>query len=186
MQTVRTVYAWICRIEHALSMIAMVGTTLLIFAAAVLRTFNWPLNAALEISQFLFAWCVFLSADVALREDRLIRLDMLTARLPRKYEFLLSVFSYSVILIFLIAMAYYGYILTYRTRVRSFLGMPNFSYAWVTLSLPFASTLMIITTTLKLRGFFRRRPAPAAAAGPASGFQSPETAGKAGNPQNDL
>ncbi|MCL2000426.1 MAG: TRAP transporter small permease subunit [Planctomycetes bacterium] len=162
MHILRKTYDFICRIEHTLSMMTMVGTTLLIFVAAVLRSLNWPLNAALEISQFLFAWCVFLSADVALREDRLIRLDMLTSKLPKKIELSLLILSYLIILAFLVAMAYYGYILTYRTRVRSFLGMPNFSYAWVTLSLPFASTLMTITTILKLRDFFRQLLPPAA------------------------
>lgn len=137
-------------------MLLLSTSTALIFVSAILRAVRRPLNASLEISLFLFAWCVFLSADVGLREDRLIRLDMVTIRLPIKIQHLLSIVSYTLILGFLLYMARYGFELTYKSRIRTFQGIPDFSYAWVNISFPIASVLMSITTILKIRGFFKQ------------------------------
>lgn len=160
MKTIKAFYAWVCRVETGLAMLLLCVSTALIFVAAIMRYLGRPMNASLEISLFLFAWCVFLSADVGLREDRLVRLDMLTMRLPRKAQHLLSILSYSIILVFLFAMTWFGFILSWKTRVRTFQGIPNFSYTWVTVSLPIAAILMIVTTCIKIRGFYRQMANP--------------------------
>lgn len=155
MTALKKFYAWVCRVELTIAMINLCVSTGLIFVSAIMRYLRMPINWSLEISLFLFAWCVFLSADVSLREDRLVRLDMLTSRLPKRVEHFLSLLSYSIIILFLFAMVYYGFILSWKTRVRTFLGIPNFSYTWVTLSLPVAALLMIVSTSIKLHGFYR-------------------------------
>ncbi len=149
-------YARLCRVELALAMVTLCMSTLLIFVAAIMRSLSRPMNWSLEISLFLFAWCVFLSADVGLREDKLVNLDMVTTRLPIKIQHCLSILSYSLIFVFLVAMIWFGAILSYKTRVRTFQGIPNFSYTWITISLPVACVLMLVTTSIKIRGFYRR------------------------------
>jgi TRAP-type C4-dicarboxylate transport system permease small subunit len=49
----------------------------------------------------------------------------------------------------------YGLWLSYTTRLRTFQGIPGFSYTWVTLSVPIGCALMLITATLKLKAFWR-------------------------------
>ncbi len=136
-------------------MVTLVASTLLIFASSIMRYIGKPINWSLEISLFLFAWCVFLSADAALRENRLVSLDLITGKLPPRLRLALLILSYAIIFVFLVTMSYYGFILSYRTRARAFQGIPNFSYTWVTLSMPVASLLMMISTGGKIRALCR-------------------------------
>jgi TRAP-type transport system small permease protein len=39
--------------------------------------------------------------------------------------------------------------------VRSFQGIPEVSYSWVTMSLPVGAALLLVTTALKIRDEFR-------------------------------
>lgn len=148
----------ICRnargFERAIAMILLVCATLLIFVSAVMRYAGVPLNWSLELSLFMFAWCVFLSADVALREDRMVNLDLFVNLLPKRAKSALAVLCLTVILAFLAVLAGYGFGFAWKTRVRTFHGI-DFSYAWVTASLPIASLLMGITAVGKLRGHWR-------------------------------
>ena len=41
--------------------------------------------------------------------------------------------------------------LAWTSRVRSFQGIPEISYSWVTMSLPVGAALLLITTLLKVR-----------------------------------
>lgn len=155
-------YLAVCRAEATVAKLALLASTFLIFASSLARYINRPMNWSLEISMFIFAWCVFLSADVALRNDRMVNLDLLVKRLPRRAQDVMSVLVYALILAFLAVLIYYGFSLSWKTRVRSFHGV-DFSYAWVTLSLPVAATLMSVTAFLKLRERCRRLLAPAGA-----------------------
>jgi TRAP-type C4-dicarboxylate transport system permease small subunit len=66
----------------------------------------------------------------------------------------MSLLVHAMMLVFLFLIAYQGFILSYKTRVRMFHGIP-FSYTWVTLSLPVAAVLMSTTVINKMRGFYR-------------------------------
>ena len=50
---------------------------------------------------------------------------------------------------------YTGILLSYVSRARSFQGIPEVSYSWVTMSLPVGGGLLLITTLLKLREAMR-------------------------------
>lgn len=146
-------------VETYIAAACMASSTLIMFLGAVLRGFKHPINWSLDISLFLFAWCVFLSADVAMKHSRLVNVDMLISHLPARVRKVLAVFCYLTILVFLIAMVIVGAKLTWTTRIRTFQGIPGFSYAWVTLSLPVGFALMTGTVVNKLRHmlFDRRR-----------------------------
>lgn len=152
----KRIYAKVCQVELSVAMFTLVACTFLIFLAAIMRYFARPINWSMDIAMFLFSWCVFLSADVGLREERLVNLDLVVSRLPRKVQLCLSLLSYALIFVFLLSLLYFGSMLTYTTRQRSFQGIPDFSYSWVTLSVPVAAVLMLITTGIKIRGVFRR------------------------------
>jgi TRAP-type C4-dicarboxylate transport system permease small subunit len=99
----------------------------------------------------LFAWCTFLGGDVAMRNNKLMNVEFLVGKLPVKYRNSIELINLFVILIFLLAFIGYGIKLSYTTRFRQFQGIPGFSYTWVTISVPIAGTLMVITTINKIR-----------------------------------
>jgi len=125
----------------------------LVFAAAVARTIRHPMNWAMDVATFLFAWCVFLGADVAMRDGRLFCIRLVLDKLPVKVQYRIEILNYLIIAVFLAGMIGYGLYLSYTTRLRTFQGIPGFSYTWVTLSVPVGCGLMLFTAVLKIHGF---------------------------------
>ena len=60
-----------------------------------------------------------------------------------------------VIVTFLLFLIVMGIYLSWISRVRSFQGIPEISYSWVTMSLPIGSILLLITTWQKISSEFR-------------------------------
>ena len=150
----KKVYAFICEKEMQIAKYALGVLSLLVFVAAVARSFHYPLNWAMDAATFLFAWTVFLGADAAMRLDRLFCIEVITSRLSPKAQLYLQIINYSIITIFLAGMIGYGLPLSWTTRFRAFQGIPGFSYSWVTLSVPIGCALMLITAILKIRTFW--------------------------------
>ncbi|MBP1739204.1 MAG: tripartite tricarboxylate transporter family receptor [Deltaproteobacteria bacterium] len=148
-------YEFICKHEIRAAQWSLGILSLLVFAAAVGRFLYYPLNWAMDVATFLFAWTVFLGADAAMRLDRLFCIEVITAKLPQKAQTYLKLINYIIIIVFLVGMIGYGVKLSYTTRLRSFQGIPGFSYTWVTLSVPLGCALMLITAILKVRTFMR-------------------------------
>ncbi len=151
----KEIYELICKKEMLIAKCALGVLSLLVFAAAVGRTLYYPLNWAMDAATFLFAWTVFLGADAAMRLDRLFCLEVVTMRLSQRAQLYLKIINYTIIIVFLMGMIVYGSWLSYTTRLRTFQGIPGFSYTWVTLSVPFGCALMLITAILKIKTFWR-------------------------------
>ena len=151
----KKIYEFICKKEMLAAQCALGLLSLLVFAAAVGRFLYHPMNWAMDAATFLFAWAVFLGADAAMRLDRLFCIEVITGNLPQKAQLYLKCINYTIIILFLIGMIGYGSWLSYTTRLRSFQGIPGFSYTWVTLSVPFGCALMLITSILKIKTFLR-------------------------------
>jgi TRAP-type C4-dicarboxylate transport system permease small subunit len=149
----RKLYASICKAELSVAKYALALLSFLVFAAAVARTVGHPISWAIDVATFLFAWCVFLGGDIAIREDKLFAIVLVTAKLPWKAQLHLNVINYVIIGIFLLTMIGYGSWLSYITRVRPFQGIPGFSYTWVTVSVPIGCTLMLLSVIQKIRLF---------------------------------
>jgi TRAP-type C4-dicarboxylate transport system permease small subunit len=147
------VYASICKLEMAVAKCALASLSLLVFVAAIARTVGYPISWAIDVATFLFAWCVFLGGDIAIREDKLFCVELVTAKLPPRAQHGVKIVNYVIIAIFLIAMVGYGSWLSYTTRVRPFQGIPGFSYTWVTISVPIGCALMLLSVGAKIRQF---------------------------------
>ncbi len=148
-------YEFICKNEMLAAQWSLGVLSLLVFAAAVGRFLYYPLNWAMDVATFLFAWTVFLGADAAMRLDSLFCIEVITMKLSQKAQLYLKIINYIIIILFLVGMIIYGSYLSYTTRLRSFQGIPGFSYTWVTLSVPFGCALMLITAILKIKTFWR-------------------------------
>lgn len=137
--------------EIAVSATFISTSCLMIFASAIFRTFGKPINWAQDFSLLIFAWSVFLGADVALRRDKLVRVELLTTRFPKKVQIVLTLITYVIIGAFLAYSVFYGIKLCQKTGKRTFPGISWLSYIWATASYPTGAALMLFTVVLKIK-----------------------------------
>jgi len=153
----KKLYEYICKGEILLIKFFLVFIVGLVFVAAVTRYVGYPINWSVDMAVCLFAWCTFLGGDVAMRENKLMNVEFLIRKLPEKFRNSIELINLLIILIFLLAFIGYGIKLSYTTRFRQFQGIPGFSYTWVTISVPIAGTLMVITAINKIRAILLKR-----------------------------
>ena len=63
-------------------------------------------------------------------------IEFVTSRLPANAQTALRLANYFIIGVFLVYLMVMGTWLAWTSRVRSFQGIPEISYSWVTMSLP--------------------------------------------------
>ncbi len=159
MEKLKRIYKFICKAEEFIAGAFLVTIMVVVFASGVGRSIGYPLNWGMDLSTFLFAWAAFFSADTALRKNRHVNVKIFVGRLPGKIQYYLALLNYFIIIVFLGFLIRYGIIQTYSTRFRTFNGIPGFSYAWATLSVPVGSVLLIISTVVKVRDLIRNEKA---------------------------
>jgi TRAP-type C4-dicarboxylate transport system permease small subunit len=153
----KKLYEYICKGETFVIKVLLVFMVGLVFVAASTRYVGYPINWSVDMAVCLFAWCTFLGGDVAMRNNKLMNVDFVIKKLPGKKRNIIEIINLLIILIFLAALIGFGAWLSYTTRFRTFQGIPGFSYTWVTLSVPIAAILMVITTILKIRDKLQKR-----------------------------
>lgn len=146
----KTFYKHFCKAEEIILGIVFISIIVLIFSAAIFRQFNHPIVWADDIAKFLFSWAAFLGADVAMRHSRLVGVDLLVKKLPRKLAKVIQLVVFVIIVVLLASFVYYGTKLSIDSLDRSFQSLSGFSYSYVTFSLPVASFLMVITAFTKI------------------------------------
>ncbi len=152
----KKIYENICKVEVWIVMASLAILTALVFLSAIARCFHYPIAWAVDVATFFFAWCVFLGGDIAMRSDKLVSIDVLTCRLPKNVQKYLQVTNYVIIGVFLAFLIGYGLMLSYTTRLRTFQGLPSFSYTWVTLSVPVGCILMLVSAIRKIKILFSK------------------------------
>jgi len=153
-------YRALCAAEVGIAGSFLVAMVLLIFGGAVARALHHPLVWTTDVATALFAWACFLCADIAWRRDHLMSIGWLTSRLPRRLQDAVRWFNYAVISVFLLFAVVMGCWLSWVSRARSFQGIPEVSYSWVTMSMPVGAALLLLTTALKFRHEWRSRQRP--------------------------
>src|SRR5688572_21601935 len=157
-------YQRFCAAEAAIAGTLLVLMVALIFLGGVSRVLGYPLNWSTDFATAFFAWACFLCADIAWRKNSLMAIEYLPARLPPSAQKALRLLNYALIGAFLIYLMVMGTWLAWTSRVRSFQGIPEISYSWVTASAVVGGLLLFITTFLKIRDELRGGvPAPSAA-----------------------
>jgi TRAP-type C4-dicarboxylate transport system permease small subunit len=143
-ERLRAAEAWIA----AAFLVLMV---MLIFSGGIMRTLGRPINWTSDAATCLFAWACFLCADIAWRKNGLMSIDLLTDRLPPRLRTLCAYCNYAIIVAFLLYVLVGGLWLSWISRARSFQGIPEVSYSWVTMSMPVGACLLLITAVQKIR-----------------------------------
>lgn len=144
-------YRRFCRAEALVAGSLLVMMVALIFLGAVSRVFGYPLNWSTDAATCLFAWACFLCADIAWRGNGMMAIELVTTRLPARPQQWLRYLNLSMIATFLLYIIGLGLWLSWTSRVRSFQGIPEISYSWVTMSMPVGAALLLLTTLLKIR-----------------------------------
>jgi TRAP-type transport system small permease protein len=147
----KKLYARLCAAQAGVAAAFLVLMVALIFLGAVMRVFGRPINWSTDAATCFFAWACFLCADIAWRRNSLMAIGVLASRLPATLQKALRLANYLVISAFLLYLIGFGTWLAWTSRVRSFQGIPEVSYSWVTMSLPIGGALLLITTALKIR-----------------------------------
>ncbi|KZD07784.1 TRAP transporter small permease [Oceanibaculum pacificum] len=147
----RRFYDLLCRVEAVVAGACLIAMVVLIFLGGIARLMREPMNWTIDFATCLFAWACFLCADIAWRKGGLMSIDLFTARLPEPAQRALLYCNYLIIAGFLVYLAGAGAWLSWISRSRSFQGIPEISYSWVTMSLPVGAVLLLITTALKFR-----------------------------------
>jgi TRAP-type transport system small permease protein len=148
-------YERLCTAEAVLAGTLLALMVALIFLGGVARVLGYPLNWSMDFATAFFAWSCFLCADIAWRRNSLMSIDFLVNRLTAEARILVRYANYAIIAAFLVYLAVMGTWLAWTSRARSFQGIPEISYSWVTMSLPVGAALLLLTTILKIRGEFR-------------------------------
>ena len=143
-------YRKFCAAEAAIAGTLLVLMVLLIFLGGVSRVLGYPLNWSTDFATAFFAWACFLCADIAWRRNSLMAIEFLPARLPPKVQKAMRLVNYFIISAFLVYLMVMGTWLAYTSRARSFQGIPEISYSWVTASAVVGGFLLLITTLLKV------------------------------------
>lgn len=148
-------YQQIGIVEDWIARTFLVVMVVLIFAAAVARLVGSPLNWAIDIATALFAWTCFFAADVAWRANRLMAVESLTNALTERGRVIFRLVNLAIIGAFLVYVIPAGVWLSWVSRERSFQGIPEMSYSWVTMAMPVGCLVLLATAVVKARGEVR-------------------------------
>lgn len=137
------------RIEEILAMVFFAVTTTLVFIGAITRTVGYPLIWAIDIAQMSFVWACVLGADIALKRNAHIEIDILVRTFSREVRRILAIVFLIMISMFLATLVYLGTNLTLLNLERP-LGDVGISYGYVTSAIPAGALLMLITALRRL------------------------------------
>lgn len=150
-------YAAVCAAQAWIASAFLLLMVALIFAGGVARMAGHPLNWTGDAATAFFAWACFLCADIAWRRNGLMTIELVTSRLPPLAQRLLRLANYLLICAFLLYVIGMGTWLAWTSRGRSFQGIPEISYSWVTMSMPAGGLLLLVSTLIKIRDEWQGR-----------------------------
>lgn len=145
----KSLYWKFAKLESTLASFLLISIFLLVFLSAFTRTLGRPINWAQDAALVAFAWMTFLGSDLAIRNTRLIGIEVLTKHFPKVIQKYLDIIFKIIIIVFLLILIRYGYVMVITGMKRTITTL-GISYAYVTASVPVGAFLMIISTSIRL------------------------------------
>ncbi len=146
----------LAQVEFAVSVLLLGVIVLLVFLAAVGRSFGYPLIWSVDLAQLPFIWVCFFGATRAMRHKGHLGFDLLVRWLPHRHRLKLELAVSVIILGFFVLLAREGYQLAMQNWQRQF-GDSGISYAWVTLAVPVGCVMIGIALMRNMWVAWRRR-----------------------------
>ncbi len=137
------------KIEEYFVCIGLLLLILLVFLAAVLRMFGIDMSWSTDLAQLTFAWVCFIGADLAMRVNRHMGVDLFVERFPLKVQKIIKSIILTLVFCFMVFVIIYGVNLSIINRQRHFNTLP-ISYSVATISAPVGCLLMAITSFKQL------------------------------------
>ena len=125
-----------------------------VFAAAVLRFVGIDMSVSTDLAQLTFAWVSFIGADLAMRQDRHMGVDMLIKKIPLALQNAIWLVLYLLILFFLIFCVRYGINLCIVNAARKYNTL-YISYSYATAACPVGCGLMCISAVKHIVSYIR-------------------------------
>ena len=142
-------------VEERLAMAFFAGTAFFVLIGAFSRTIGYPLIWAVDLAQLSFAWACMLGADLAMKKNAHIEIDIVVRYFSAAARRALAIAWLVAMAAFLTMLVWYGSQLTLMNMERE-LGDVGISYSWVTSAVPTGCLLMLATTLRRLYlGLFR-------------------------------
>ncbi len=107
-------FSWLSRfigwVNQTIAAFGIAAGVALAFVNVVARyVFNSSLTWAAELTIYLFIWSAFFGAAYCFKKDAHISVDILLEKVPPRVAKVLMLISHTVTLVFLVAVAWYGY-----------------------------------------------------------------------------
>jgi TRAP-type transport system small permease protein len=140
--------------EEVVGVLLFAAMCAFVFVGALTRTLaqyglGEPLIWAVDAAQLTFVWAAVLGADVALKRNQHIEIDILVRYFSKRVRKALAVAWLLAMAAFLAALVWLGIDLTLLNLERE-LGDAGISYGWVTSAIPAGAALMLITVLVRL------------------------------------
>lgn len=146
----------LAQLEFAIGALVLAAIVVLIFVAALMRTFGHPLIWSIDVAQLLFIWLCFVGAVRALRTKSHLGIDLMVRFLPYRLRFGLEMALSVLTLAFLALLSYEGVRLALSNTQRRF-GDSGLSYAWVTMAVPVGCVLLGVALPYNMARAWQRR-----------------------------
>lgn len=131
--------------EVWLGALALIGVIGLVAWATVTRVLGVPNIWVIEITQILFAWTCLLSASVAYRNATLFSVDMFSVWLPVRYRGTLKIVQALLVLGMVVWLGLVALDFVALADRRP-LPLTGIRFSWVAAAIPFACTMMALTS----------------------------------------
>ncbi len=105
--------------------------------------FGRSLIFAEELSRYLMVWTVFLGSALAIRDEAHIRISILSKRLPRQFQLLMTFCTHGLTMIFLVILTVEGIRILPRQLYQMCVTI-DISMFWFYLAIPVGCIVMII------------------------------------------
>ena len=146
----------LAQLEFVVAALLLGVTVVLVFAAAIGRSFGHPLIWSVDMAQLLFIWLCFFGATRAMRHKGHLGIDLLVRLLPYRHRLKIELLISVVILAFFALLAVEGYRLAAQNWQRQF-GDSGISYAWVTMAVPAGCVMLGIALLRNMWLAWQRR-----------------------------
>ena len=144
------------QIELAICIVLLAFITGLVFVAAIMRFYGYPLIWSIDMAQLLFIWLCLFGASRAMREKSHLGMEVLVKYLGYRPRLWLELLCGILILAFLGILTFEGVLLTLLNSERTF-GDSTLSYAWVTAAVPVGCLLLGVSLAYNMFEAWRRR-----------------------------
>jgi len=97
-------------ISESIAAIGIISGVLIAFINVIARyVFNKSFTWASELTMYFFLWSIFFGTVYCFKKDAHISINILLEKVPGKVKKILMIISNIITLVFLLAVAYYGY-----------------------------------------------------------------------------